>query len=60
MKKKIWFFPQLLLFQGVLVELVGRPEEHPVGLGDRLVGGRMAPRNEAEIGLYELIDSRLP
>ena len=54
------FFPQLLLFQGVLVELVGRPKEHPVGLGDQLVGGRMVPRNEAEILLYELVNSRLP
>ena len=51
---------RLLLLQGVLVELVGRSKEHPVGLGDRLVGGRMAPRNEIEICLYELIDSRLP
>ena len=54
------FFPRLLLFRGVLVELVGRSKEHPVGLGDRLVGGRMAQRNEAKIRLYELIDSRLP
>ena len=54
------FFPQLLLFQGILVELVGQPKEHPVGLDDQLVEGRMAPRNEAEIRLYELIDSRLP
>ena len=58
-KKKIQFFPRLLLFQGVLVELVGRPKEHPVGLGDQLVEGRMAPRNEAEIRLYNLIDNRL-
>ena len=59
-KKKMQFFPWLLLFQGVLVELVGRPKEHPVGLDDQLVEGRMAPRNEAKIHLYELIDSRLP
>ena len=52
--------PQLLLSQGVLVELVGQPKEHPVRLGDQLVEGRMAPRNEAEIRLYELIDSHLP
>ena len=54
------FFPRLLLFQGVLVELVGRPKEHPVGLGDQRVEGRVAPRNEAEIRLYKLIDSRFP
>ena len=53
-------FLWLLLLQGVLVELVERPKEHYVGLGDRLVGGRMAQRNEAKIRLYELIDSRLP
>ena len=53
-------FLQLLLFQGVLVELVGQLKEHPVGLGDQLVEGRMAPRNEAEIRLYELINNRLP
>ena len=53
-------FPRLLLFQEVLVELVGQPKEHLVGLGDQLVEGRMTPRNEAEIRLYELIDSRLP
>ena len=52
------FFPRILLFQGVLVELVKRPKERPVGLGDQLVRGRMVPRNEAEIRLYELIDSR--
>ena len=44
----------------VLAELVGRPKEHPVGLGDQLVGGHMAPRNEAETHLYKLVDSRLP
>ena len=54
------FLPRLLLFQGVLVELVGRPKEHPVGLDDQLVEGRVAPKNEAETRLYELIDSRLP
>ena len=53
-------FLRLLLLQGVLVELVGRPKEHPVGLGDQLVEDRMALRNEAEIRLYELINSRLP
>ena len=53
-------FSRLLLFQGVLVELVRQPKEHPVGLGDQLVEGRIALRNEAEIRLYELIDSRLP
>ena len=31
-----------------------------MGLDDQLVEGRMAPRNEAEIHLYELIGSRLP
>ena len=59
-KKKMQFFPRLLLFQGILVELVRRPKEHPVGLDDQLVEGRMAPRNEVEIRLYELIDNRLP
>ena len=54
------FFPRLLLLQRVLVELVGRPKEHPVGLGDQLVEGRMLSRNEAEICLYELIYSCLP
>ena len=44
----------------VLVELVKRPKERPVGLGDQLVRGRMVPRNEAEIRLYELIDNHLP
>ena len=34
--------------------------KHLVGLGDQLVEGRMALRNEAEIRLYELIDNRLP
>ena len=53
-------FLQLLLLQGVLVELVGQPTEYPVGLGDQLVEGRMAPRSEAEIRLYELIDNRSP
>ena len=53
-------FPRLLLFQEVLVELVGRPKEHLLGLGDQLVEGHMAPRNEAEIRLCELIDNRLP
>ena len=59
-KKKMQFFHRLLLFQGILVELVRQPKEHPVRLDDQLVEGRMAPRNEAEIRLYELIDSRLP
>ena len=31
-----------------------------MGLGDQLVEGRMALRNEAEIRLYELIDNRFP
>ena len=52
--------PRLLLFQGVLVELVGQPKEHPAGLDDQLVEGHVAPRNEAEICLYKLIDSCLP
>ena len=51
---------RLLLLQGVLVELEGRPKEHPMGLCDQLVEGRMAPRNEVEIRLYELINNRLP
>ena len=38
-------FLWLLLLQGVLVESVGRPTEYPVGLGDQLVEGRMAPRS---------------
>ena len=58
--KFINFFLRLLLLQGVLVELVGQPKEHPVGLGDQLVKGRMTPRNEAKIRLYELIDNRSP
>ena len=53
-------FLRLLLLQGVLVELVGWPMEHPVGLGDQLVEGRMAPGSEAETRLYELIDNRSP
>ena len=53
------FFPRLLLFQRVLIELVGRPKEYLVGLDDQLVKGHLAPRNEDEISLYELIDSRL-
>ena len=53
-------FLRLLLFQGVLVELVGQPKEHPVGLGDQLVESRIEPRNEAEIRLCELIDNHLP
>ena len=53
-------FLWLLLLQGVLVELVGRPKEYPVGLGDQLMEDRMALRSEAEIFLYELIYSRLP
>ena len=44
-KKKMQFLPWLQLFQGVLVELVGRPKEHPVGLDDQLVEGRVAPKN---------------
>ena len=59
-KKKMQFLPQILLFQGVLVELVGRPKEHPVGLDDQLVEDRMAPKSEAETRLYELSNSRLP
>ena len=53
-------FLWLLLLQGVLVELVERPKEHYVGLGDQLVEGCMALRNEVEIRLYGLIDNRLP
>ena len=53
-------FLWLLLLQGVLVELVEWPKEHYVGLGDQLVEGRMALRNEVEIRLYGLIDNRLP
>ena len=59
-KKKMQLFLRLLLLQRVLVELVGRPKEYPVGLGDQLVEDRMAPRSEAEILLYELIDNCLP
>ena len=54
------FFPRLLLFQRVLIELVGRPKEHLMGLDNQLMEGRTVLRNEAEIRLYELIDSRLP
>ena len=59
-KKKMQLFLWLLLLQGVLVELVGRPKEYPVGLGDQLMEDRMALRSEAEIFLYELIDNCLP
>ena len=50
---------QLLLLQWVFVEWVGRLMEHPMGLGDQLVEGRMVPRNKAEIHLCELIDNCL-
>ena len=53
-------FLQLLLLQRVLVESVEQPTKYPMGLGDQLVDGHMAPRNEAETRLYELIDNRLP
>ena len=59
-KKKMQFLHRLQLFQGVLVELVGQPKEHPVGLDDQLVEGPMTLKNEAETCLYELIDNRLP
>ena len=59
-KKKMQLFLWLLLLQGVFVELVGRPKEHPMGLGDQLVESRIEPRNEAEIRLCELIDNHLP
>ena len=59
-RKNMQLFLWLLLLQGVLVELVERPKEHYVGLGDQLVEGRMALRNEVEIRLYGLIDNRLP
>ena len=54
------FFPRLLLFQGVLVELVGQPKEHPMGLDDQLVEGHVGLKSEAETRLYELDGSRLP
>ena len=53
-------FLRLLLLQGVLIELVGQPKEHPMGLGDQLVKDRMALRSEAEIHLYKLIDNCSP
>ena len=59
-KKKMQFFPRLLLFQGVLVELVGQPKEHPVRLDDQLVEGRVVLKSKAETRLYELIYSCLP
>ena len=59
-KKMMQFPPRLLLFQGVLAELVRQLKEHPVGLDDQLAEGRVTPKNEAETRLYELIGSRLP
>ena len=59
-KKKMQLFLRLLLLQGVLVESVGRPTKYPVGLGDQLVEGHMAPRSEVETCLYGLIDNRSP
>ena len=53
-------FLRLLLLQGALIELVGRPTKHPIGLGDQLVEGHMVPRSEAKTCLYELIDNRSP
>ena len=54
------FLLQLQLVQGILVELARWPKEHLVGLDDQLVEGRVALKNEAEMSLYELSDSRLP
>ena len=54
------FLPGLQFVQEALVELEGRPKEHPVGLDDQLVEGRAGLKNEAETRLYELDDSRLP
>ena len=51
--------PRLQLVRDVLVELVRRPKEYPVGLGDQLVEDRVAPKSEAKTCLYELIYSRL-
>ena len=60
MKKRMQFLPGLQFVQEALVELEGRPKEHPVGLDDQLVEGRAGLKNEAETRLYELDDSRLP
>ena len=54
------FLPRLQLVQEALVELAGRPKEHPVGLDDQLVEGRVGLKNKAKTRLYELDDSRLP
>ena len=54
------FLPSLQLVQGALVELAVRPKEHPMGLDDQLVEGRVGLKSEAKTHLYELDDSRLP
>ena len=60
MKKKMQLFLRLLLLQGVLAKSVGRPMEYPMGLGDQLVEGHIAPRSETETHLYGPIDNRSP
>ena len=54
------FLPRLQLVQVALVELAGRPREHPMGFDDQLAKGRVGLKSEAETRLYELDDSRLP
>ena len=40
-KKKMQFLHRLQLVQEALVELAGRPKEHPMGLDDQLVEGHV-------------------
>ena len=54
------FLLGLQLVREAFVELDGRPKEHPMGLDDQLVEGRVGLKSEAETRLYELDDSRLP
>ena len=57
---KMQSLPRLQLIQEALVELAERPKEHPVGLDDRLVEGRVVLKSEAETRLYGLVDSHSP
>ena len=59
-KKKMQFLPRQQLVREALVELAGRPKEHPVGLDDQLVEGHVGLKSEVKKHLYELEDSRLP
>ena len=59
-EERMQFLPGLQFVQEALVELDGRPKEHPMGLDDQLVEGHAGLKSEAETRLYELDDSRLP